>query len=110
MALATALNGLTSRRRSCIYQSRRPHSITNTPASYRHKPRQQPVMTASLTSASTESIILDKVGSSQYRKLSYPLHCGVFTELACEEAVLHFNGNGEILRAKRARKRLASPQ
>jgi hypothetical protein len=57
-------------------------------------------MTASLTSASTESIILDKVGSSQYRKLSYPLHCGVFTELACEEAVLHFNGNGEILRAK----------
>jgi hypothetical protein len=57
-------------------------------------------MTASLTSASTESIILDKVGSSQYRKLSYPLHCGVFTELACEETVLHFNGNGEILRAK----------
>lgn len=57
-------------------------------------------MTAPFTSASTESIILDKVGGSQYRKLSYPLPCGVFTELACAEAVLHFNGNGEILRAK----------
>jgi Radical SAM superfamily len=57
-------------------------------------------MSASFPSANTESIILDKVGSSQYRKLSYPLPCGVFTELVCAEAVLHFNGNGEILRAK----------
>lgn len=57
-------------------------------------------MTAPLTSRSRQGITLDKVGSSLYRKLSYPLHCGVFTEVAGDETIFHFNGNAEIIRAK----------
>jgi len=57
-------------------------------------------MTAPLNSRSRQGITLDKVGSSAYRKLSYPLHCGVFTEVAGDQTIFHFNGHGEILRAK----------
>ena len=57
-------------------------------------------MTAPLISRHRQGITLHKVGSSVYRKLSYPLHCGVFTELAGEQAIFHFNGNAEIIRAK----------
>lgn len=57
-------------------------------------------MTAPLASSSRQCITLDKQGACQYRKLSYPIPCGVFTEIACDQAIFHFNGNGEILRAK----------
>ncbi len=45
-------------------------------------------------------ITLEKKGSSNYAKLSYPIHCGVFTEIASDSFVLHFNLKGEILRAR----------
>lgn len=57
-------------------------------------------MTAPLLASPLCRITLRKQGSCQYRKLSYPLPCGVFNELILDEAVLHFNLNGEILRAK----------
>lgn len=57
-------------------------------------------MTAPLLASPLCRITLRKQGSCQYRKLSYPLPCGVFNELILAEAVLHFNLNGEILRAK----------
>ncbi len=45
-------------------------------------------------------ITLEKIGSVKYAKLSYPIHCGVFTEIASDSFVLHFNLKGEILRAR----------
>lgn len=45
-------------------------------------------------------ITLNKKGSSSYTKLSFPIHCGVFTEITSDSFVLHFNLSGEILRAR----------
>jgi len=45
-------------------------------------------------------ISLHKKGSGKYLKMSYPVHCGVFTEIVSGDFVFHFNLNGEILRAK----------
>ncbi|MBU1568565.1 MAG: radical SAM domain-containing protein [Proteobacteria bacterium] len=45
-------------------------------------------------------IVLEKKGGSNYSKLSFPLHCGVFSEISSASAVLHFNLSGEIIRAK----------
>lgn len=46
------------------------------------------------------SITLQKRGSRTYAKVSFPLHCGVFTEVRTDECVLHFNLNNEIIRAQ----------
>jgi hypothetical protein len=43
---------------------------------------------------------LEKQGSSHYSKLSFPVHCGVFSEINSNRFVLHFNLNGEIIRAQ----------
>lgn len=51
--------------------------------------------------ADTCRISLEKRGSSSYTKLSYPLHCGIFTEIVSKNVVLQFNLNGEIIRAQR---------
>ncbi len=56
-------------------------------------------MNAAFTS-NTCRITLHKKGNSDYAKLSYPTHCGVFTEITTDSFVLHFNLSGEILRAK----------
>lgn len=45
-------------------------------------------------------ITLNKEGSRQYRKMSFPLHCGIYHELETENYIFHFNQNHEILRAK----------
>ena len=45
-------------------------------------------------------ISLHKKGSRKYQKMSYPVHCGVFTEIISENFVFHFNLSGEILRVK----------
>jgi hypothetical protein len=45
-------------------------------------------------------IILEKKGDFNYTRMSYPVHCGVFSEIAAKDFVLHFNLNGEIIRAK----------
>ena len=45
-------------------------------------------------------ISLEKKGSPCYTKMSFPVHCGVFSELETNSFVFHFNLNGEIIRAK----------
>ncbi len=41
-----------------------------------------------------------KKGSANYSKQSFPVHCGVFSEVTSSSVVLHFNLNGEIIRAQ----------
>ncbi len=43
---------------------------------------------------------IEKQGSSTYTKMSFPTHCGRYTEIETENFIFHFNLNGEILRAK----------
>ena len=43
---------------------------------------------------------LEKKGSAIYSKQSFPIHCGVFSEITTNSVVLHFNLNGEIIRAQ----------
>ena len=45
-------------------------------------------------------INLEKRGSSSYQKLSFPIHCGVYSEIETKSHVFHFNLNHEIIRAK----------
>lgn len=45
-------------------------------------------------------ITLEKKGSRNYSKMSFPIHCGVFSEIETNRIVFHFNLNGEIIRAK----------
>jgi hypothetical protein len=45
-------------------------------------------------------INLEKSGSSSYQKLSFPIHCGVYSEIETKSHVFHFNLNREIIRAK----------
>ncbi len=45
-------------------------------------------------------ITLDKLGSTAYTKMSFPVHCGMYNEIETKNFVFHFNLNGEILRAK----------
>ena len=45
-------------------------------------------------------ITCNKPGSPVYTKISFPVHCGLFTELETEEFIFHFNLNGEIIRAR----------
>ncbi|EKD41034.1 MAG: hypothetical protein ACD_74C00072G0001 [uncultured bacterium] len=56
-------------------------------------------MTASFAT-DTCRITLEKQGSFDYSKLSFPLHCGIFTEIASDRFVFHFNLSGEIIRAQ----------
>lgn len=51
-------------------------------------------------SANTCRIVLEKKGSSSYTKMSFPIHCGIFTEVETDAFVFHFNLNGEIIRVK----------
>ncbi|MFV0438951.1 MAG: radical SAM domain-containing protein [Desulfopila sp.] len=45
-------------------------------------------------------ITLHKEGARQYTRMSYPLHCGIFSEIETRSWLLHFNLNNEIIRAK----------
>jgi hypothetical protein len=49
---------------------------------------------------SSLQIALKKNGSSNYSKQSFPIHCGVFSEITSDSVVLHFNLNHEIIRAQ----------
>lgn len=42
----------------------------------------------------------EKQGSSIYSKQSFPLHCGIYTEIASADYIFHFNLSGEIIRAQ----------
>jgi len=41
-----------------------------------------------------------KTGSSVYTKVSYPVHCGLYSILETDHHIFHFNLNNEIIRAK----------
>lgn len=43
---------------------------------------------------------LQKKGSTVYTKMSYPIHCGVYSVLETDNHIFHFNLNNEIIRAK----------
>ncbi|ACN16151.1 conserved hypothetical protein [Desulforapulum autotrophicum HRM2] len=49
--------------------------------------------------ANNLSITLDMAGSFVYTKISYPVRYGVFNEIRTPDQLLHFNLNGEIIRA-----------
>lgn len=49
------------------------------------------------------------VGDSIYRKKSYPVHCGSFSEIETENFVFHFNLNHEIIRVKNKGKNWGHP-
>ena len=55
------------------------------------------------------TINLHKIGSRVYRKQSFPVHCGVFTEIITDDFVFHFNLNSEIIRAKGKGREWAHP-
>jgi radical SAM superfamily enzyme YgiQ (UPF0313 family) len=50
--------------------------------------------------ADTCRITLEKKGCRTYTKMSFPIHCGIFTEIETNKQVFHFSLNGEIIRAK----------
>jgi hypothetical protein len=45
-------------------------------------------------------ITLNKKGSAKYLKMSFPTHCGRYSEIETDDIILHFNLNGEIIRAR----------
>ncbi len=45
-------------------------------------------------------ITLNKQGADQYTKISFPLKYGIFSEIETSDAILQFNLNHEIIRAK----------
>ncbi len=56
-------------------------------------------MSKTFTSDSLK-ISLEKMGSTAYIKMSFPVHCGMYNEIETKDFVFHFNLNGEIFRAK----------
>jgi len=42
------------------------------------------------------TITLDKEGSSEFLKVSYPIRCGRFAEIETPDYIFQFNLNGEI--------------
>ena len=51
-------------------------------------------------SADNCRIAIEKQGSPRYTRMSFPVHCGIFTEMATDSFVFHFNLNAEIIRAR----------
>ncbi len=45
-------------------------------------------------------ISLLKKGSTAYQKMSFPLHCGIYSEIDTKQFTFHFNLNNEIIRCK----------
>jgi len=45
-------------------------------------------------------ITLHKTGSRRYTRMSFPIHCGLYSEVETRDWLLHFNLNNEIIRAK----------
>lgn len=54
-------------------------------------------------------ITLLKKGSKVYSKMSFPIHCGLYSEIETKEFIFQFNLNGEIFRAKGKGREWAHP-
>jgi hypothetical protein len=46
------------------------------------------------------TISLHKQGSATYQKMSFPVHCGVYSEIDTKNFTLHFNLDNEIIRCR----------
>jgi len=46
------------------------------------------------------SLNLHKTGATEYKKISFPVHAGIYTTLETADFIFHFNLNNEILRMK----------
>jgi hypothetical protein len=46
------------------------------------------------------NLTLEKKGSTVHTKMSYPVHCGLYSVLETDHHIFHFNLNNEIIRAK----------
>ncbi|SHO46796.1 radical SAM domain-containing protein [Desulfopila aestuarii] len=58
-------------------------------------------MTSAPTHISSDlRITLNKEGARHYTRMSFPIHCGIFSEVETRNWLLHFNLNNEIIRAK----------
>lgn len=58
-------------------------------------------MISALTHTSGDiRITLQKEGARHHTRMSYPVHCGLYSEVETREWLLHFNLNHEIIRAK----------
>ena len=55
------------------------------------------------------NITLQKKGSTTYTKMSYPVHCGIYSVLETDHHVFHFNVNNEIIRAQSKGRAWAHP-
>lgn len=44
--------------------------------------------------------ILHKKGSTTYQKMSFPIHCGEYSEFETDKHIFHFNLNHEVIRIK----------
>lgn len=54
-------------------------------------------------------ITLLKKGSTAYSKMSFPIHCGLYSEIETKDFIFQFNLNGEIFRAKGKGRQWAHP-
>ena len=52
---------------------------------------------------------LFKKGETAYSKMSFPIHCGIYSEIETKEYIFQFNLNAEILRAKGKGREWAHP-
>ncbi|TKB25737.1 radical SAM domain-containing protein [Desulfopila sp. IMCC35006] len=50
-----------------------------------------------------------KQGSTTYSKMSFPIHCGIYSEIETKEFIFQFNLNSEIFRAKGKGREWAHP-
>jgi len=64
--------------------------------------------TSTLTT-SKYKVTLNKKGASEYTKISFPLKYGIYSEIETKDAILQFNLNNEIIRAKGKDKKWIQP-
>ncbi len=60
----------------------------------------QPLIMTEIFTDTHHKITIDKPGADTYIKISYPIKYGIYSEIETEDAVLQFNRNHEIIRAR----------
>ncbi len=60
----------------------------------------QPFIMTEIFTDTNHKITIDKPGADTYIKISYPLKYGIYSEIETRDAVLQFNCNHEIVRAR----------
>ena len=60
----------------------------------------KPLIMTEIFTDKRHKITIDKPGADNYIKISYPLKYGIYSEIETDDAVLQFNRNHEIIRAR----------